>query len=98
MGSKGSPTPAAEMMAGRNIQHHDWKRPCRRVGHVRSDNGSKVSADQKTRDVPKRDRKRGADGRSESSSVRWQDNTQERNMRGKHEVGMTIQRTGATGR
>lgn len=37
--------------------------------------GSKVSADQKTRDVPKGDGERGADGRSESSSVRWPDNT-----------------------
>lgn len=53
--------------------------------------GSKVSADQKTRDVPKGDGKRGADGGSESLSVRWRDNTQEGSTRGKDEVGMMIQ-------
>lgn len=61
-------------MAGRNIQHHNWKQSAADCAAVLDMSGvvagSKVSTDQKTKDVPKGDRERGADGGSESSPVR----------------------------
>lgn len=61
---EGFSTPAAEIMAGRNIQHHNWKQSAAVLDMSGVAAGSKVSTDQETREVQMEEvRARRCDGR-----------------------------------